>query len=118
MNGTDADGINTILHSDTTADAMQRAIWYLEGENLGISTGLSGTYINWANDAVNMGGSNDSWYNLWGNTIGDIRVMNLWKYADYTGNAQDQLVRVPLPGAILLGVLGLGVAGLKLRKFA
>jgi len=28
------------------------------------------------------------------------------------------LVTVPVPGAVLLGMLGLGVAGLKLRKFA
>ncbi len=116
LDGTD--GVNTIIHSDTTADALQRAIWDLEGENLGSNTGLSGTYISWANDAVTLGGSNDSWYKLWGNTIGNIRVMNLWKYADHTGHAQDQFVRVPLPGAILLGVLGLGVTGLKLRKYA
>lgn len=57
------------------------------------------------------------WYDVWKNTIGDIRIMNLWENADHTGNAQDQLVRVPVPGAILLGVLGLGVASLKLRKF-
>ncbi len=25
---------------------------------------------------------------------------------------------VPVPGAVLLGILGIGVAGLKLRKFA
>ena len=31
---------------------------------------------------------------------------------------QDYVVRVPLPGAILLGMLGLSVAGIKLRKHA
>ncbi len=30
----------------------------------------------------------------------------------------ESFVAVPVPGAVLLGVLGLGVAGLKLRKFA
>lgn len=116
LDGTD--GVNSIDHNDDTADALQKAIWWLEDEKdgWGSNSDLSGTYINWANDAVTMGG-NDSWYDVWGNTIGDIRVMNLWKFEDHTGNAQDQLVRVPVPGAILLGVLGLGVASLKLRKF-
>jgi hypothetical protein len=116
LDGTD--GVNTIVHSDTTANALQRAIWYNEGESLGSNAGLSGTYISWANDAVTLGGSNDNWYNLWGNTIGDIRVMNLWKYANHTGFAQDQIVRVPTPAAVLLGIIGLSVAGVKLRKYA
>ncbi len=33
-------------------------------------------------------------------------------------NYQDFLVRVPVPGAVLLGILGLGVVGIKLRKYA
>lgn len=116
LDGTDSVNTITIVHSDSTADALQRAIWYLEDESLGSNSDLSGDYVDWANDAVTMDGS---WYNKWGeNSIGDIRVMNLWKYENHTGNAQDQLVRVPAPGAILLGVLGLGVTGLKLRKFA
>ena len=110
LDGTD--GVNTIVYGDATADAIQKAIWHFEQESLG---SIIGPYVGWANDAVTMGGS---WYGLWGNTIGDIRVMNLWTNSNYTGNAQDQLVRVPTPGAILLGVLGLGIAGLKLRKFA
>ena len=43
LDGTD--GVNTIVHSDTTANALQRAIWYNEGESLGSKLGLSGTYI-------------------------------------------------------------------------
>jgi hypothetical protein len=34
------------------------------------------------------------------------------------GYYQDYVVRVPVPGAILLGLLGLTAAGVKLRKFA
>jgi hypothetical protein len=33
-------------------------------------------------------------------------------------SSQDFIVQVPLPGAILLGFLGLTAAGLKLRRFA
>jgi hypothetical protein len=31
---------------------------------------------------------------------------------------QDYIVQIPVPAAVLLGILGLGVAGLKLRRFA
>ena len=56
-------------------------------------------------------------------TIGNVRVMTLWNSYDavndcFSGNRQDQLVVVPIPAAVLLGLLGLGVAGIKLRKFA
>ncbi len=34
------------------------------------------------------------------------------------GTYQDYVVKVPIPAAVLLGFLGLGAAGLKLRKFA
>ncbi len=102
---------NLIGHSDGNADDLQKAIWYLEGENLGVNNYL----VNQANLAVAPGGS---WNTTWGNTIGNIRVMNLWINSDHTGHAQDQIVRVPVPGAILLGMLGLCVAGLKLRRFA
>jgi hypothetical protein len=55
-------------------------------------------------------------------TIGNVRVMTLWSDYDptngcFSGNRQDQLV-VPVPGAILLGMIGLSAAGLKLRRFA
>ena len=113
LDGTD--GVNSITHSLTTANALQRAIWSLENESWGSDSGLSGDYIDWATVAVAPGGS---WNTNWGDTIGDIRVMNLWKNVDHTGYAQDQFVRVPVPGAILLGILGLGAAGLKLRRFA
>ena len=114
LDGTD--GVNTIVHGTATTDALQRALWYLEGENLGSNSGLSGTYISWAQDAVSPGGANDSWCDKWGYTIGDIRVMNMWWNPEHTSYAQDQFVRVPLPAAVLLGLLGLSAAGLKLRK--
>ena len=55
-------------------------------------------------------------------SIGNVRVMTLWTSysADpdtFTGNRQDMLV-APVPAAVLLGILGLSVAGIKLRKYA
>lgn len=49
--------------------------------------------------------------------IGSCRVMNLWGDADGTLARQDLIV-VPVPAAVLLGIIGLGVAGWKLRKYA
>jgi hypothetical protein len=49
--------------------------------------------------------------------IGEVRVMTLWINQDKTGYAQDLLV-VPTPAAVLLGIIGLGAAGWKLRKYA
>lgn len=39
-------------------------------------------------------------------------------YGDNVGMLLDNVTLVPVPGAVLLGLLGLGAAGLKLRKFA
>ena len=102
-----------IAHNTTNANDIQQAIWWLEQET---GWGVDNYLVAQANTAVAVGGS---WYNTWGaDSIGDIRVMNLWTNVDHTGNAQDMLVRVPLPAAVLLGMLGLGAAGLKLRRFA
>jgi len=104
---------NLIDHNTGNANDIQEAIWYFEGES-----STSNNLVNQADAALATDGSG-SWYETWGNTIGDIRVMNLWTDVSCTdGFAQDQFVRVPVPGAVLLGLLGLSAAGLKLRKFA
>jgi hypothetical protein len=102
LDGTD--GVNTIVHSSITANALQRAIWFIEGELWGVEN----DFVDLANVAVAEGGV---WFDTWGYTIGDIRVMNLWGDADHTVNQQDMLVRVPVPAAVLLGMLGMAVAG-------
>jgi hypothetical protein len=93
-----------ITHTSTNANAVQAALWYLEGENYGVNN----TYVTQALAAVAAG---------WKNT--DIMVMNLWATylnGEYAGYSQDMLVRVPVPATILLGFLGLGIGGWKLRK--
>ncbi len=80
---------------------IQEAIWFLEDEDGGINNSL----VAEATAAVADG----EW-----SGIGDVRVLNLWRYYDsqtdiYSGWAQDQLVTVsviPAPSAILLASFG------------
>ena len=88
-----------------SAVALQQAIWKLEDEIPNDS--LSGQALIWFDEANSSGWTN----------IGGVRVLNLWDNSSPEPR-QDQLYYVPVPGAILLGILGLGAAGLKLRKFA
>ena len=92
----------------TSADLLQKAIWALEDE---ITAPTGNVFYDKAfNDLALEGkdakGDNNGFY--------DVKVMNLTGSPD----SQDQLVLVPVPGAVLLGILGLGAAGLKLRRYA
>ena len=99
--------LDVLDHTANNADIVQNAIWIIEGEGGTPSVNVNQMITN-AGNAVSGGG----WVNP------DIMVMNLWENDDYTGLVQDHLVRVPVPGAVLLGMLGLSVAGIKLRRFA
>ena len=104
----------TLAGRATSADALQRAIWYIEGE----AGGVNNTFAALALDAVTVGGSTDEWVGM---GIGDVRILNTWvpgHVGDLNYARQDMLYLVPVPAAVLLGMLGLGVAGLKLRRFA
>ena len=100
--------LDVLDQNEDNANDVQKAIWYLENEDDGVD--------NWLVDLAEKAIDDNDWKNT------NIMVMSLWNdYScanGYSGNAQDHLVRVPVPGAILLGLLGLGAAGLKLRKFA
>jgi hypothetical protein len=116
-------GEKVFTYDTANTNALQNAIWYSEGEKslsaIGGASSDAKKLYDYAVDAVTQGGDTDSWYNRHENTIGDIRVLNLWKYSNHTGYAQDQLVRiVPVPAAFVLGMLGMGVAGIRLRKSA
>jgi hypothetical protein len=97
----------------SNANALQMAIWFIEGED---STALSGKalqYYNEANNAV-IGGA---WAGL-----GDVRVMNLT--TDAGANAQDQLIMlpptvvIPLPGGAAMAGVTLLIAGSRMRRRA
>ena len=117
---------------EMSARALQYVLYGIEGE-MGQSwtpeAGLQTDFWNLAYEATEIA---DPWLddpNPTGYTtdgiatwsgIGDVRVLNLYALGhagdpDYV--IQDQLV-VPVPAAFLLGLLGLGAAGVKLRKFA
>lgn len=95
-------------------DALQYAIWFLEDEVSpnGGPTGLAGTLVAAANAATAVGGS---WYNAFGNTTGNVRIMNVYSGADpASGPSQDQLVLIPALPAATLGMIGVGlVVGLR-----
>ena len=92
-------GYNT--GDDASANALQLAIWYIEGEWTETLTGLALRFFKAAD--------NSGWTD-----IGNVRVLNL---VDSQGNRrQDQLVMVPEPSTLLLmgaGLIGIGVFGRK-----
>jgi len=100
----------TITNNTVNANKVQNTIWAIENE-VGYTADVA--LLAQATTEVTSG----SWFSKWGaDSIGDIRVLNLWTNADHTGNAQDELVRVPVPAAIGLGVLGLALVGWLKRR--
>jgi hypothetical protein len=93
----------TLLINDVAgANDLQRAIWYLEQENLGLSNQLTAA----ASTAVTSG--------VWIGT-GDVMVMNL-RYYNYStgaigGQAQDMLYSASVPEPMTLLLLGTGLIG-------
>jgi len=91
----------------TSAAALQKAIWYLEEE---ISSVPSGSL---AESFVQLAEASD-WYQS--GQIGNIRVLNLYRDSSLQCRAQDQLVRLPVPGAFLLTCAGVGLVPLIRRR--
>ena len=86
------------------ANALQRAIWYLEGEVQGNNVGVNNEYAKLALAAV--GGVNSDNNGFYG-----VGVMNI---TDRNGNrAQDQLIKINVPdGGTTLVFLGMAMTGL------
>ena len=119
--------LNTYSYdNDLKAAAMQVAIWEIIYEG---ATGAS------AWEVSDTTGSGNFYLDTVVGNVDEIAVANLantWldnvlmasSYSQYTGLGHDvgkstqDFVLVPVPAAVILGILGLGVAGIKLRKYA
>ncbi len=95
--------------------ALQNAIHYIEAENTALTSILIGSakwdpsknlWQKYVEDALASGA----------NSYGGVRVLNLWADAAHTKFAQDQIVYVPAPGAIVLASMGMAFVGYLRRR--
>jgi hypothetical protein len=93
-----------------SAGQLQKAIWYIENELRDLRPRNTQAWA-WINEAQAQIDSK-AWIG-----IGNVRVLQMYTCDEHK---QDFLYvePVPVPGAVLLGILGMGVAGIKLRKYA
>lgn len=92
--------------------AISQAIWY----EMGQSGGSHNTIAESAEAATYSTAANPDTVN-----IGNVRILNLWlldSAGKVTADAQSQLTVVPVPAAIVLGALGLGLVGWTRRRMA
>jgi hypothetical protein len=101
----------TTLNASQAA-AIQAAVWEIVNEDSGAYSVNDGNFLL-------TGAMADAANTLLVNLTGEGQIDYRSYFVGLTNaNLQDFVVKVPLPGAVLLGMFGLGVAGIKLRKYA
>ena len=109
-------------HQSDKAAAMQIAIWeILDEENVFYSQSANAWDITTGDFQLIGNASIATLANSILGGLGDVSNVDYSRYIalsspDGKGGYQDFVV-VPVPAAFLLGMLGLGVAGVKLRRF-
>lgn len=90
-----------------SGEDLQQAIWHIEQESGGANNYLA-QLAAWA--IANPLLSDHSGMN-------NVKVMNMWANANFTGNRQDLLVMIPLPAPVWMAGIGLcGVVGFCIRR--
>jgi len=84
---------------DLDENLIQESVWAAQGYG---DYSVNGTIASRIADTSKIAGWND------------VKVLNLWE--DNGGDVQSQLVMTPVPGAGILGVLGLGLASWRLKR--
>jgi hypothetical protein len=94
-----------------SAGTLQKAIWYSEGEISGLGTAEGGFTLTSTQQTQAQ-----TWINAsnWSD-IGPVRILQM---SGSTPDYQDQLYLIPLPGAVLLGVIGIGIVGAMKRRLS
>lgn len=112
---------NDALDTSVKGAALQAAVWEIVAEDLpsdpadyNLSSGKF--YLTGSSDVINLANGWLDSISAIGQAFGGYVAVSNPTTAGALATYQDYVVRVPVPGAVLLGMLGLGYAGLRLRK--